>query len=54
MFPVFMALLLTFPELKTSEGPVREALRARHADQAVLNVWGSLVALDLLPEGDDY
>lgn len=46
-------LLLTFPELKTEEGPVAAALRDADADQAVLNAWRDLVAQEILPDDED-
>ncbi len=46
-------LLLTFPELKTEEGPVAERLRAAEASTEVMAAWKELVAQDILPEEDD-
>lgn len=46
-------LLLTFPELKTEEGPVGERLRAHGAMAEVLATWKELVAQEILPEDDD-
>jgi hypothetical protein len=47
-------LLLTFPELKHSPGPVDECLRATGADLVILNVWQEFVSQDLqLPDDDD-
>jgi len=45
-------LLLTFPELKTVEGPVAERLRAAGASTEVLAAWKELVAQEILPEDD--
>jgi hypothetical protein len=45
-------LLLTFPELKTAEGPVAERLRAAEASEKVLSAWKDLVAQEILPEDD--
>jgi hypothetical protein len=46
-------LLLTFPELKTEEGPVAERLRASGATDAVMAAWKKLVAQEILPEDED-
>jgi len=46
------ALLLTFPELKTDEGAVRERLLAAEASEEVLAAWSELVAQEILPEDD--
>jgi Nucleotidyl transferase AbiEii toxin, Type IV TA system len=46
-------LLLTFPELKTVEGPVAERLRAHGAGEDVLTAWRELVAQEILPEDED-
>ena len=46
-------LLLTFPELKTDEGPVAERLRAAEAEPDVLAAWKALVAEEILPEDED-
>jgi hypothetical protein len=45
-------LLLTFPELKTADGPVAERLRAASASPEVLAAWKDLVAQEILPEDD--
>jgi hypothetical protein len=45
-------LLLTFPELKTTEGPVAERLRAADASAEVMAAWQELVAQEILPEDD--
>ena len=46
-------LLLTFPELKTEEGPVVEHLRASGATETVLTAWQDLVSQEILPEDED-
>ncbi len=46
-------LFLTFPDLKTEEGPVLERLRAAGATAEVLAMWKDLVAEELLPEDED-
>jgi len=46
-------LLLTFPELKTSHGLVRDRLLAAGVDAAVLTAWEELVAQEILPEEED-
>ena len=46
-------LLLTFPELKTEEGPVAEHLRASGATETVLTAWQDLVSEEILPEDED-
>jgi hypothetical protein len=46
-------LLLTFPELKTAEGPVAERLRAAGAGAEVMAAWTALVAQRIEPEDDD-
>ncbi|MHB1421789.1 MAG: hypothetical protein ACYC3I_01060 [Gemmataceae bacterium] len=45
-------LLLAFPELKTSEGPVAERLRVAGASAEVWAAWSELVAQEILPEDD--
>jgi hypothetical protein len=45
-------LLLTFPELKTAEGPVAERLHVAEASEKVLSAWKDLVAQEILPEDD--
>jgi hypothetical protein len=47
------ALLVTFPELKTEEGPVAERLRAAGASEAALSAWKDLVAQEILPDDED-
>ena len=46
-------LLLTFPELKSAEGPVADALRAAAASDQALDTWRKLVGEEILPEADD-
>ncbi len=46
-------LLLTFPELKTEEGPVADRLRAANAPETVMAAWKDLVAQEILPEDED-
>jgi len=46
-------LLLAFPDMKTSHGPVRNCLEAAGADQAVLAAWEDVVAQDIRPEEED-
>jgi hypothetical protein len=46
-------LLLTFPELKSVEGPVAERLRAGGAAADVLAAWKEFVAQEILPEEED-
>ncbi|HKO99148.1 MAG TPA: nucleotidyl transferase AbiEii/AbiGii toxin family protein [Pyrinomonadaceae bacterium] len=46
-------LLLTFPDLKTTSGPVSEALNALHANQEVMNAWRQLVAEEITSPEDD-
>jgi hypothetical protein len=46
-------LLLTFPDLKTVEGPVAEALRSAGVEREVFNTWKKLVAQEILPEDED-
>lgn len=48
------SMLLTFPDLKTHAGPVRDALEARHADDTVLAVWRSLVRQKIVSEDDEF
>ena len=47
------ALLLTFPNLKTDLGPVRDRLDAAGATPAALEKWTELVAQEILPEDED-
>ncbi len=49
-------LLLTFPELKSDAGPVRDRLEtavSEGADPSVLSAWKDLVAQEILPEDED-
>jgi Nucleotidyl transferase AbiEii toxin, Type IV TA system len=46
-------LLLTFPELKTLEGPVAERLRAAGASAAALEAWREIVVQEIVAEDDD-
>ena len=46
------ALLLTFPELKTEAGEVRDRLVANGASDDVLAAWRDWVAREIEPEGD--
>ena len=46
-------LLLTFPKLKASRGPVRERLEAAGADAAILAAWDEIAAQKIIPEGED-
>ena len=46
-------LLLTFPELKSDRGAVRDRLNAAAADTAALAAWKELVAQRILPEEED-
>jgi hypothetical protein len=48
-----LGLLLTFPELKTEEGPVTECLRAAGATDKVMAAWKDLVARKILPNDED-
>lgn len=47
------ALLLTFPDLKSDRGAVRERLESGGADAAMLATWVELVNADLRPEDED-
>jgi len=46
-------LLLAFPELKQTSGPVAGALRAAGADEGALAVWRELVAQTIQPPEDE-
>lgn len=46
-------LLLTFPDLRSEQGVVRERLDAAGADAAVLATWNQLVREPLRPERED-
>ena len=47
------ALLLTFPELKTEEGEVRDRLLANGAPPEAWEAWSEWVAATIEPEGED-
>ena len=46
-------LLLSFPELKSAAGPVRDRLEAAAASSRDLNAWNELVGQEILPEDED-
>ena len=46
-------LLLSFPELKTENGPVAERLRAEQASADIMKLWVELVRQEIQPENDD-
>jgi hypothetical protein len=46
-------LLLQFPELKSTEGLVADALRNTEAPEAAFAAWHDLVAQDIQPEDED-
>jgi hypothetical protein len=46
-------LLLTFPELKTKDGPVMDRLRALSCSDEVIAAWKELVVQEILPEDED-
>jgi hypothetical protein len=46
-------LLLTFPDLKTSEGLVVDHLRNSGAPDPVLDAWREIAASDIVAEDDD-
>jgi hypothetical protein len=46
-------LLLTFPELKTSQGSIRDRLDAAGASSEALAAWDELAAQEILPEDED-
>jgi len=46
-------LLLTFPELKTEQGPVAERMDANEATREAIAAWKKLVAEEILPEDED-
>ena len=45
-------LLLAYPHLKSSSGPVRDRLAAASAGQDALTEWEALVAMNIQPESD--
>ena len=46
-------LFLTFPEMKTESGPVRNALRQLGATEEEINTWHKLVAQQLSAPNED-
>ena len=46
-------LLLTFPEMKTEEGPVSEALHGMQAPAEAFQAWRDLVVEEILPEDEE-
>jgi hypothetical protein len=46
-------LLLSFPELRTEEGPVLRILTAMAAPQRALDAWRQLLQEDIVPDDDD-
>ena len=46
-------LLLTFPDLKSADGPVRERLAAAGAEPGAVAYWDQLAAQTIEPEDDD-
>jgi hypothetical protein len=46
-------LLLTFPELKTLEGPVAERLRDSGAPEPALEAWREIAVQEIVPEDDE-
>lgn len=46
-------LVLAFPELKSAEGPVAEALQVAKASSAATIAWQDLVTQEILPEAED-
>jgi hypothetical protein len=46
-------LLLTFPELKTEQGVVSEALKSSEASEEVMKTWSELVAQEIVEAEDD-
>ena len=46
-------LLLTFPELRTAEGEVRDRLLANGAPPEALDAWSEWIATALEPDGED-
>jgi len=46
-------LLLTFPYLKTAEGPVSECLRTVESSPQVMAAWNDLVSQEILPDDDE-
>ena len=50
---ILAMLPLTFPELKTEEGPVMERLREAERNDELIAAWKELVAQEILPEDED-
>ena len=46
-------LLLTFPDLKSEDGPVMDCLRAANAQESALAAWKDVVSQEILPEDED-
>jgi hypothetical protein len=46
-------LLLTFPELKSSAGPVRQRLEVAGAGAEVMAAWEDLIAQEIKPATED-
>ncbi len=46
-------LLLTFPDLKTFEGPVADSLRAAGAPSTTLEAWREIAAQEIVADDDD-
>lgn len=46
-------LLLAFPELKASDGPVLERLKAENAGDEIMKVWDDLVRLEIQAANDE-
>lgn len=46
-------LVLTFPDLKTEDGPVADCLRAANAPQSAMEAWSDVVSQEILPEDED-
>ena len=46
-------LLLTFPDLKSEDGPVMDCLRTANAPESALAAWKDVVSQEILPEDED-
>jgi len=46
-------LLLAFPDLKSAEGAVADALKAAEASEATMQSWRDLTAQEILPDDED-
>ena len=46
-------LLLTFPDLKTDRGAVRQRLEAAGADDATMASWQQIVTEPIVPPADE-